>query len=39
MYTNYVLEIYRVNMPVLGALPSSLVLTNTKLLFCSYIRT
>ena len=33
MYTDHILEIYKVDIPVLGTLPSSLVLKNTSFLF------
>jgi len=33
VYTDYVLEVYRVDLLVLGTLLSSLMLTNTRFLF------
>jgi len=39
MYTDYVLEIYKVDLPILSILVNFLILTNTRLLFVPYIRT
>ena len=35
MYTDYVLEIYRVDLSILETLPNSLILNNTSFLFDS----
>ena len=34
MYIDHVLEVYKVDLPILKALLSSLVLINTRFLFC-----